>query len=260
MNQMMRYETKIDLFEGPLDLLLHLIKEAKLDIHEIKISQITEQYLDYIKNMQDLRLEVASEYLVMAANLILIKSKKLLPKEEVVIDGEYEEDPEAELMRRLLEYQMYKESLGEFRRLEDLRGQFYTKPAIDFSEYMDDTIKLNLNFDTSELILAFEKLLRRQQLETPIPTTIVAEKVTVSERIEAIQDILELHGQARFTQLFERFDKEYIVVTFLALLELAKGGRIYMEQAHGDDDINVVGNFKQSRLMFDDEQEQGGVQ
>ena len=258
MNQTRRYETKIEAFEGPLDLLLHLIKEAKLDIHEIKISQITEQYLDYIKSMQELRLEIASEYLVMAANLILIKSKKLLPKEEVVIDGEYEEDPEAELMRRLLEYQMYKESLGEFRRLEDLRGQFYTKPAMDFSEYMGN-LTLDLNFDTSELILAFEKLLRRQRLETPIPTTIVAEKITVSERIESIWNALEVHGQTTFSQLFERFDKEYVVVTFLALLELAKNGDIHMVQTDGMDDIDVIGNFKQSRLKLDDTT-QGGVQ
>jgi len=251
MNQTIRYETKIDAFEGPLDLLLHLIKEAKLDIHEIKISQITEQYLDYIKNMQDLRLEIASEYLVMAANLILIKSKKLLPKEEVVIDGEYEEDPEAELMRRLLEYQMYKESLGEFRRLEDLRGQFYTKPAMDFSEYMGN-ITLNLNYDTSELILAFEKLLRRQRLETPIPTTIVAEKITVSQRIESIRQELESHGQVKFSQLFNRFEKEYVVVTFLALLELAKNKEISITQQADEDDFDVMGNFGQSRLIFND--------
>jgi len=251
MNQTIRYDTKIDAFEGPLDLLLHLIKEAKLDIHEIKISQITEQYLDYIKNMQDLRLEIASEYLVMAANLILIKSKKLLPKEEVVIDGEYEEDPEAELMRRLLEYQMYKESLGEFRRLEDLRGQFYTKPAMDFSEYMGN-ITLNLNYDTSELILAFEKLLRRQRLETPIPTTIVAEKITVSQRIESIRQELESHGQVKFSQLFNRFEKEYVVVTFLALLELAKNKEISITQQADEDDFDVMGNFGQSRLIFND--------
>lgn len=119
-----RYETKIDAFQGPLDLLLHLIKETKVDIHEIKIAEITEQYLAYIKAMENLHLEIASEYLVMAANLMLIKSKKLLPKEELDIEDDYEEDPEAELRRRLLEYQLYKDSLDEFRRLEEERGQF----------------------------------------------------------------------------------------------------------------------------------------
>jgi len=240
MNNNLRYEAKIDAFQGPLDLLLHLIKEAKVDIHEIKISEITEQYLQYIKAMENMHLEVASEYLVMAANLMLIKSKKLLPKEALEIEDEYEDDPEAELRRRLLEYQLYKESLDEFRRLEAQRGQFYTKPAIDFSAYIDDRIELNTTYDTSELILAFEKLLRRQKLETPIPTTIVAEKITVSDRIEAIKNALMFQKRVRFGELFERFDKEYIVVTFLAMLEMAKSGAILLLQNGLEDEIEVV--------------------
>ena len=240
MNQITRYETKIDLFEGPLDLLLHLISEAKLDIHEIKISEITEQYLSYIKTMDDLHLEIASEYLVMAANLILIKSKKLLPREEIDTFDEYEEDPEAELKRRLLEYQLYKESLAEFRKLEEARGQYYTKPAIDFSEFIDDKFTLDIEYDTTELILAFEKLLRRQKLETPIPTTIVAEKVTVEDRVLAIREALLFRKRVKFSELFERFDKEYIVVTFLAMLEMAKAGDIVLLQMHSEEEIEVV--------------------
>jgi len=240
MSGIIRYETKIDAFEGPLDLLLHLIKEAKVDIHEIKISEITEQYLLYVKAMENLHLEIASEYLVMAANLILIKSKKLLPREDVDIDDEYEEDPEAELLRRLIEYQMYKESLSEFRKLEAARGQFYTKPAIDFSEYIDDRIELDISYDTSELILAFEKLLRRQKLETPIPTTIVAEKVTVNERIIAIKNALTFRKRVKFSELFEYYDKEYVVVTFLAMLEMAKSGEIILLQSDLEEEIEVV--------------------
>ena len=235
-----RYEIKIDAFEGPLDLLLHLIKETKVDIHEVKISEITAQYLAYIKAMEHLHLEVASEYLVMAANLMVIKSKRLLPKEVVEIEEVYEEDPEAELRRRLIEYQIYKESLDAFRQLESARGQYYTKPPIDFSEYIDDRIELQVNYDAQELILAFEKLLRRQQLETPIPTTIIAEKVTVSERIEDIKALLTFRKRVKFTALFERFDKEYIVVTFLAMLEMAKSGDLVMIQSGFDDDIEVI--------------------
>ena len=235
-----RYETKIDAFQGPLDLLLHLIKETKVDIHEIKIAEITEQYLAYIKAMENLHLEIASEYLVMAANLMLIKSKKLLPKEELDIEDDYEEDPEAELRRRLLEYQLYKDSLDEFRRLEEERGQFYTKPAIDFSEYIDDHLQLDINYDTSELILAFEKLLRRQKLETPIPTTIVAEKITVADRIESIKNTLTFRKRVKFSELFERFDKEYIVVTFLAMLEMAKSGDIVLLQNDSEEEIEVI--------------------
>ena len=240
MNQMIRYETKIDAFEGPLDLLLHLIRETKVDIHEIKISEITEQYLVYIQAMENLHLDIASEYLVMAANLMLIKSKKLLPKEDVETPDDYEEDPEAELMRRLLEYQMYKDSLDEFRKLEEERGQFYTKPAIDFSEYVEDHVRLDVAYDASELILAFEKLLRRQQLATPIPTTIVAEKVTVADRIEAIKEAIMFKKRIRFSDLFERYDREYVVVTFLAMLEMAKVGEIVLLQSESGDDIEVV--------------------
>ena len=240
MNNNLRYVANIEVFQGPLDLLLHLIKETKVDIHDIKISEITEQYLSYIKAMENMHLEIASEYLVMAANLMLIKSKKLLPKEILEIEDEYEEDPEAELRRRLLEYQLYKESLDEFRRLEEQRGQFYTKPAIDFSEYIDDRLELDMTYDTSELILAFEKLLRRQKLETPVPTTIVAEKITVSDRIEAIKNILTFQKRVKFSELFERYDKEYIVVTFLAMLEMAKSGIILLVQNNLEEEIEVV--------------------
>jgi len=240
MNGIIRYETKIAAFEGPLDLLLHFIKEAKVDIHEVKISEITQQYLLYIQAMENMHLEIASEYLVMAANLMLIKSKKLLPRESIDIDCEYEEDPEAALMQRLIEYQMYKDSLDEFRRLEEARGQFYTKPAIDFSEYIDDYIELGVEYDISELILAFEKLLRRQKLETPIPTTIVAEKITVNDRIIAIKNELMFRKRVKFSELLDRYDKEYIVVTFLAMLELAKSGDIILIQNGLEDEIDVV--------------------
>ena len=236
----LRYETKIDVFQGPLDLLLHLIKEAKVNIHEVRISEVTEQYLQYIRAMEEMHLEIASEYLVMAANLMLIKSKKLLPKEDVDIEDEYEEDSEAALMRRLMEYQMYKESLSEFRRLEEVRGQFYTKPAIDFSEYLDECFKLGINDDLSELILAFEKLLRRQKLETPIPTTIFAQKVTVGDRIAAIKNTLTFRKCVEFGELFEHYDKEYVVVTFLAMLEMAKSGDITLLQTSSEAEIKLL--------------------
>ena len=237
---MIRYEIKLDAFEGPLDLLLHLIREAKLDIHEIRISEITEQYLMYIQAMKEMHLDVASEYLVMATNLMLIKSKKLLPKDEIQIDDDYEEDPEVILMRRLLEYRVFKDSLDEFRKLEAARGQFYTKPAIDFTEFIENPIKLDELYDPSTLIFAIEKLLRRKQLAMPMPTTIVAEKVTVSQRITTIKDVLKFKKQVKFSDLFERFDKEYIVVTFLALLEMAKMGEVILLQDELADDIEVL--------------------
>ena len=234
----MGYETKLEGFEGPLDLLLHLIKESKVDIHEVKISEIAQQYLAYIRGLEELKLEVASEYLVMASQLILIKSRKLLPKEEVLIDDTYEDDPEAQLIERLLEYQRYKASLDAFRALEANRHQYYTKPPVDFTQYMND-VQINLNLDPNELILAFEKLLRRQRLITPMPTTILSEKVTIASRTIDILKRLNAVGCLKLSQLFDRFDKEYVVVTFLAILELAKENDLLLTQLQ-DDDIEIT--------------------
>ena len=130
----MEYEVKIDAFEGPLDLLLHLIKESKVDIWDIKIVDITDQYLNYIQAMENLNLNVASEYLVMASELIEMKSKMLLPR---VADNEEveEEDPREVLIKRLVEYQKYKDMTKNFKELESIRHEFYTKAPENLKEY-----------------------------------------------------------------------------------------------------------------------------
>ena len=225
--EVVRYETRIADFEGPLDLLLHLLKASKVDIYDIKISEITRQYLMYIQAMEDMQLEVASEYLVMAAELVRIKSKKLIPLEEVEIESDFEEESEEEtLIRRLVEYQKYKEVTEDLRELEEARGLFYTKPAIDFSEYADETVRLDAGTSVSDLILAFEKVMRRQQLSAPRPTRIMGRKITVEERVQSLSEQLRYKKRVSFEYLFERFDREYVVVTFLAVLELAKAGVI----------------------------------
>ena len=236
---LVRYEIRIDAFEGPLDLLLHLLKETKMDIYDIRVSEVTEQYLNYIKAMEDMHLEVASEYLVMAANLMYIKSKKLLPQEEVEFEDEYVEDSEDELINRLIEYNRYKEITSEFRQLEEARGQFYTKPAIDFSDYIDDSVSLDTNYDVQELISAFEKLFRRQKLAQPIATKIVAEVVTVEERVTFLKGIFEFKKRVLFSELFDGLGREHVVVTFLAMLEMVKGGRLSVLQSDNGDDIEI---------------------
>ena len=137
------------------------MKQSKISIYDVKISEITQQYLDYIKAMEQLELEIASEYLVMAATLIEIKSKSLLPKQKVEIESEYEEDSEEALIQRLIEYKRYKEAAQLFKELEEERGQFYTKPPIDFSEYLEEEVRLPNNGDMNRLISAFEKIMRR---------------------------------------------------------------------------------------------------
>jgi segregation and condensation protein A len=227
----MGYKVSIDAFEGPLDLLLHLLRESKVNIHEIKIAEITQQYLDYINAMEEMQLEIASEYLVMAATLIEIKSKSLLPKQIIDIEDGYEEDSQEALIQRLMEYQQYKEVSKELRELEEERGQFYTKPPIDFTAYVDESVKLPPNnLQVSQLILAFEKMLRRQRLAQPLKTTIVSQKITVEERMLSLSIQLKYKKRVAFGDLFDQFDRDFIVTTFLALLELVKGSAVVVSQ------------------------------
>jgi len=236
----MEYKVKIDAFEGPLDLLLHLLKEAKVDIYEIKISEITQQYLDYIHAMEQLQLEIASEYLVMAATLIEIKSKSLLPKQLVEIEEEYEEDTRETLIQKLINYRQYKEVTKNLRELEEERGQFYTKPPIDFSPYIESTIKLpEQTLQVEQLILAFEQLMRRHRLNQPLKTRIVSQTISVDDRMATLSKQLKYKKRMAFSRLFDRFDKEYIVITFLALLELVKGKEFIMIQENYDEDIYI---------------------
>lgn len=229
--QIAKYEVSIDAFEGPLDLLLHLMKQAKISIYEVKISEITQQYLDYIQAMEQLELEIASEYLVMAATLIEIKSKSLLPKQKVEIESDYEEDTEESLIQRLIEYKRYKEATYWFKALEEEQNQVYNKPAIDFSEYMEDEHRLPPTGHVQQLLRAFEKMMRRQQMEKPLNTKIVSTPLSVESRMEELSRTLKYKKRVPFPTLFTTFDREYIIITFLALLELVKSGDIKLVQS-----------------------------
>ena len=228
--QPLRYQVHIEAFEGPLDLLLHLMKQSKISIHEIKISEITKQYLDYIKAMEQLELEIASEYLVMAATLIEIKGKSLLPKQRVEIESDYEEDSEEALIQRLIEYKRYKEAADLFKALEDERGQHFGKAPIDFSEYLEEETRLPNNGDMNRLIQAFEKIMRRNKMAKPLNTRIVATPLSVEGRMEELSKQLKYKKHIPFHTLFTVFDREYIIITFLALLELVKSGEIKLVQ------------------------------
>ena len=154
-------------FEGPLDLLLHLIKKSKMEIFDIEISEITNQYLNYIKSMTDMNLDIASEYLVMASELIEMKSKKLLPKSEEKEEDEEVEDPEVVLKRRLVEYQKYKESTNVFRDLEKNRSSYYTKAPESLKKYSLEKLENDGSVDVYDLLDAFQKLLERQEFNKP---------------------------------------------------------------------------------------------
>ncbi|RTR30528.1 segregation/condensation protein A [Robertmurraya yapensis] len=244
----MHYNVKIDAFEGPLDLLLHLINRLEIDIYDIPVSEITEQYLFYIHTMKELELDVASEFLVMAATLLAIKSKMLLPKHEESLEDDFEfeieEDPRDELVERLIEYRKYKEAASDLKSLESERGLMFTKPPSDLAEYVseENTERRDLDVSLYDMLGALQKLLRRKKLQRPLPTKIQRQEIPIEQRMEEIVNELRTHkGRRSFFDLFPVPEKEHIVITFLAVLELMKRREIIVEQESNFTEIFVMG-------------------
>ncbi|HEY2421966.1 MAG TPA: segregation/condensation protein A [Neobacillus sp.] len=243
----MPYKVKIDAFEGPLDLLLHLINRLEIDIYDIPVAQITDQYLIYIKTMNELKLDVASEFLVMAATLLAIKSKMLLPNQEEVLDEEngdigFEEDPRDELVERLIEYRKYKEAAQDLKSMEEERGLMYTKAPSDLSELAKEKQpeRTELNVSLYDMLAALQKLMRRKKLQRPIATKITRQEISIEKRmIEIMEELLKGQTRKNFSDLFPFPAKEHIVVTFLAILELIKRKEIDVEQQENFGEIFV---------------------
>ncbi len=226
-------------FEGPLDLLLHLIKTSKMDIYDIKIEEITKQYVDFINRQKEMNLTVASEYLVMASELVELKSRMLLPKN----DEEEEEDPREELVNKLIEYQKYKEMISSFKELEKERKDIFTKDPINYNEYSDHYIENDGTVTLDDLVDALSKFLERKELEKPISTKITKREVTVQDRTIEIRSILSKKKKVSFFDLFKVRTREYVVVTFLTILEMAKFGEIEIVQENNFN--NIVINKKE---------------
>jgi len=222
------YQVKIESFEGPLDLLLHLIRRNQVNIYDIPIALITEQYLDYIRFMEALDLSVAGEFLVMAATLMYIKSRMLLPAAPE--EEEEEEDPRTQLVQQLLEYKRYKDAAAELSRRELLGRDVFVRPRVD-----EPTEEGNIDVDLFHLIDALRDVLRRRDIEEFHEVTL--ERVTLMDRIRDLWDhIQKAEGAVVFDNLFEaRSSREEIILTFLALLELMKSGmiRAYQEELLG---------------------------
>ncbi len=223
----MHYVTKINEFEGPLDLLLHLIKKSNIDIYDISLSDITDQYLEYIHQMKELNLDIASEYLVMATELLEYKSRSLLPKK--IEDDKEEEDPKEELIKRLVDYKKYKEITSEFKKLEDIRSEIYTKTPSNINEY-DEKVINNSELSVNDLISAFKKFIDRKEYEKPLNTKITTKELSVSDRIIKIKEILKTKNEVNFIDLFDELTKDYVVVTFLSILEMSKNKEIEIKQ------------------------------
>lgn len=244
----MALEVKLEAFEGPLDLLLHLIEKNKVDIYDIPIVEITEQYLEYIRCMETEDMNVMSEFLVMAATLLDIKCRMLLPK-EVNEDGE-EEDPRAELVQKLLEYKMYKYMSYELKDMQvDAEKSMYKemtlpeevqayRPPVDYEELIGDTTLAKLH----EI---FKSVIRRREDKIdPVRSNfgkIEKDEVNIEEKSGYVQDFIRGHKRFSFRELLEKqHSKMEVIVTFLVVLELMKMGKVTVEQESIDDEITVI--------------------
>lgn len=234
----MTYEITLPDFEGPLDLLLHLIKQENINITEISIDKITSQYLDYINKMDEMNLNIASEYLVMAAELIEIKSSTLLPKKEIE-DDQYEEDPKEALINKLLEYEQYKNVTNTFKELEALRQEVYTKEPNILNEYQEYQENIDYGVNLNDLIEALRKFMEQKELSKPLNTKITNKEYSVGKRCNEIRKILKQKKQVNFADLFDIITKEYIIVTFLSILSMSRKQEIELEQENNFKNIII---------------------
>lgn len=240
----MSYQIKTEVFEGPLDLLLHLIKRMEIDIYDIPMAEITDQYLLYIHTMKELELDQASEYLVMSATLLSIKSKMLLPKNEEVQEDETvyeEEDPRTELVEQLIEYKRFKEAAMLFRQKESVRSEIFTKPPSDLSHFADELPKLQPSGVTIyDMIGAFNKLLRRKRIRQPLSAKVARPRITIQQRMDELLEIIEKSDtKLSFSSFFHILDREFIILTFLAMLELMKSNAIIVRQSQNFEEIYI---------------------
>lgn len=228
----MTYNFSTTDFEGPLDLLLHLIKESKLDIYEINIKDIINQYLDFIHSLKENNIDVASEYLVMSSELIHLKSKLLINRrdEDINEEDEYSFNSEEDLRNRLIEYERYKQITKNFIELEEKRNEVYTKLPENLKEYMEDNKLTPGIINIDDLFKAYMSFLNSQKLAKPLSTKITKKEISVEERIKDIRNILNNKNKINFIELLNDMSKKNIVVTFLSLLEMCKEDEIILKQ------------------------------
>jgi segregation and condensation protein A len=235
----MSIEVKLDSFEGPLELLLHLIKKEKVDIYDIPIADITRQYLEYIEKMQELNFYLAGEFMLMAATLIYIKSKMLLPKKvdmETEIAGEpvqEDEDPRAPLVRRLIEYQRIKDMMELLDKGEIINRDFFPRGYTEFKlEYFDD------EFDAYELVKVFYELVKKMPDDKFL--NIELESISVVDRMNEVMETLKERKKINFFEYAEKLrNRLELIVFFLSLLELTKLRLIYLRQLNSFADVEI---------------------
>lgn len=241
------YEVKLEAFTGPLDLLLHLINRLEIDIYDIPMAELTAQYIEHIHAMKELELNEISEYLVMAATLLAIKSRMLLPIHEGEIDEtEFEiddQDPREELVQKLIEYKKFKEAASELKEMEENRAFVLSKAPSDLSDFMPDEQLALFNTDVNvyDMLNALQKLLRRKKLKTPLSTRVARQEISVKgQMFKVVESLKNFGGKTTFSKLFPYEDKSTIIVTFLSLLELMKRKVVFVEQEKNFEELTVT--------------------
>jgi len=242
---------KLDSFEGPLDLLLHLIKKHEIDIYDIPISLISEQYNQYLETLKELNLDIVGDYLRMAAELGYIKSRMLLPKQVAEEDDELE-DPREELVKRLIEYQRYKDASYQLFSLDLLGRDIYARKFDELSDMDLKEFQAPFRVDLWTLIDAFKTVIERKSAQMEDETDIIVETdfMTVEDKIEEILQRIEEYNSFSFSDLFElSLSKMSLILTFMALLELVKQQVVTVFQENQFDDIKI--NFAGDKKIAD---------
>jgi segregation and condensation protein A len=239
------YNIQLPNFEGPLDLLLFFIKRDELDVHDIPIARITSEFLDYTRLIELLDLEMAGEFLVMASTLMQIKAKMLLPKEENTDDTPEENDPRAELVRRLLEYKRYKEAAAELGQMSEAQYYLYRRQYFDADAKAlpapEDEFR---NVTLFDLLAAFSKALRRVP-KAPFTHNIIRESVTIEQQAQYIMALFDYHAELTFSELITSDDRLVLVTTFLALLELMRSHAVAVRQSEHFGEIVIYQRLTQ---------------
>ncbi len=239
----MDYLIDINDFHGPLDLLLHLVKRKEQDIYEINTSVIIEEYLKYINKMQDLNIDIASEFLIMAASLIHLKSRMLIgdTEEQNEEESEFNINNEEDLKNRILEYEKYKNMTNIFKELEEKRNEFFTKSPVSLKEFTEKKLINDGSITIDDLINAFLAYKERINYQKPINTRITRRELNIEDSIIAIKNKLQKNEKVNFIDLFEEVNKEYLIVTFLAILQMSKNDEVIIYQENNFDNIVVEG-------------------
>lgn len=239
----MEYKVKLPIFEGPLDLLLYLIKRDELDIYNIPIERITKQYMEYVEAMRVLNIEVAGEFLVMAATLMLIKSKMLLPADQQVHEGEEEEelDPRWDLVRQLIEYKKFKDAAEDLLRREQEQEKIFSRGSSELGFDLPKTAEPTMGeVSVFDLINSFNQVLKRYNQQEDL-REIFEDRFTVSDKIDFILKLTTAEPKTAFSKLFDgAASRSEVVVTFLALLELIRLKQIRIVQASPFAEIEIT--------------------